>query len=559
MKQIEIKEGRITFKSDITKSVAEEKSKQTNINNEKQKNPASETQNSNLENVLSELKISGRYHMRFLLLISFLSFITSGFPINYIFSAENVDYRCKYSNCKHTELSIVNANSTIDQKCHKYELLDPKGTCTEDNFNKSSGVECSEWIYDKPNSLVAEFNLGCKDWKRTLVGTTHSIGFMIGLLFMGPLSDRFGRKRVLIFNTLITGVIGISKSMVTSYWLFIALEMLEPMIGDNYSTTYTMAVEMVTTETRPMIIFLLSASGTMGDILMAFIAYLAPNWRMFLILLYTPAFVVILYIFWLDESLRWLLIKGRKTEAEQIIRKAAKINNIVIEESKIVNLKSEDASSEKATLRHALHVTFSSKKLFIRLILCICVWFTSLFNAYSLLINSVSLEGNKYINFGLVSLSSTAAGAILLYVLTKFKRKAPLILCLTLTGVFCVSQSFVPKGYRWLSTLLYVCGKINSSITIKMAYLYTTELFPTYTRNTMLALCSSLGRIGAILAPLTPLLFVYWSGLPSFLVGVLSLVTASIVTLMPDTSEDVLPDNVKQAEAIGIKDKKGIA
>lgn len=51
---------------------------------------------------------------------------------------------------------------------------------------------------------------------------------------------RFGRKKILIINTFITGVIGISKSMVTSYWLYIALEMLEPMIGDNYSTAYTM-------------------------------------------------------------------------------------------------------------------------------------------------------------------------------------------------------------------------------------------------------------------------------------------------------------------------------
>lgn len=92
MKQIEIKEGRITFKSDTKKiGEAEEISKKTNMN--KEKNPASETQNSNLENVLSELKISGRYHIKFLFLISVLSFITSGFPINYIFSAENVAHR----------------------------------------------------------------------------------------------------------------------------------------------------------------------------------------------------------------------------------------------------------------------------------------------------------------------------------------------------------------------------------------------------------------------------------------------------------------------------------
>lgn len=51
---------------------------------------------------------------------------------------------------------------------------------------------------------------------------------------------RFGRKTILMFNTLFAGVIGISKSIVTSYWIFIALETLEPLLGDNFSTVYTM-------------------------------------------------------------------------------------------------------------------------------------------------------------------------------------------------------------------------------------------------------------------------------------------------------------------------------
>lgn len=200
----------------------------------------------------------------------------------------------------------------------------------------------------------------------------------------------------------------------------------------------------MTKENRPIIVLVLSLSVTIGEIIMAVIAYYLTNWRIFLIAIYAPAFLIILYIFCLDESLRWLLIKGKKTKVEQIIRKAANMNHITVDEFKIANLRNEKNSS--TSLRTSLRVTFSSTKLFIRFILCICIWFTSLFNGYSLSINSVSLEGNKYVNFGLVTLADTVAGFILLFVLKKFKRKAPLIVALTLTGVFCVSQSFVPAG-----------------------------------------------------------------------------------------------------------------
>lgn len=63
--------------------------------------------------------------------------------------------------------------------------------------------------------------------------------------------------------------------------------------------------------------------------------------------------------------------------------------------------------------------------------------------------------------------------------------------------------------YAWLSILLYISGKLCSTVAIRIVYIYTSELFPTYTRNTMHALCSALGRVAAIIAPQTPLLVSY--------------------------------------------------
>ncbi|CAH2063841.1 unnamed protein product, partial [Iphiclides podalirius] len=114
-----------------------------------------------------------------------------------------------------------------------------------------------------------------------------------------------------------------------------------------------------------------------------------------------------------------------------------------------------------------------------------------------------------------------------------------------------MSQPFVPIDLHWLSVSLYMTGKLLSSFYFSITYLYTSELFPTYTRNSMHALCSSLGRIGSITAPQTPLLMSYWSGIPPLLCGALSIVAGLLTLLVPDISNDALPDTVKQAEQLG--------
>ncbi|RVE47697.1 hypothetical protein evm_007686 [Chilo suppressalis] len=103
----------------------------------------------------------------------------------------------------------------------------------------------------------------------------------------------------------------------------------------------------------------------------------------------------------------------------------------------------------------------------------------------------------------------------------------------------------------WLSISFYMAGKLMSSFYFNITYMFTSELFPTYTRNSMHALCSSLGRIGSMLAPQTPLLMHYWSGLPPIVFGGASLVAGLVTFLVPDTAENSLPNTVKEAEALG--------
>ncbi|KAJ8724761.1 hypothetical protein PYW07_015719 [Mythimna separata] len=478
-----------------------------------------------LDDVLSKFGMFGWYHAQFMILVGLAYASNIAYSSNYVFAVEEVGYRC------------------ADKRF------------ASDTCGKINGSSCPEFVYDKNDSFVAEFELACYDWKRTLVGTVHSFAYMIGLLFVGPLSDRIGRKAMIVATGVIGGVLGIARSFVTSYWFYVVLEFLESAFGDICSPAYILNVEIIATTKRVPYYMLCGIGYCVGGVLKALIAWLVPDWRNFLRALYAPALLFILYIFVIDESPRWLLIKGKKEEAVAIIKKISKKNKVKIDQRMLDNLVCEIDEDENVEFSKVIKSTFSSVALFKRFVVCVIWWTTSTFVNYGMTITSVSLQGNKYVNYALVMLAELPGAFIAMYVLMKYNRKYPLIACFLLAGVFCVGQPFLPTNMAWLSILMFMISKLMATLYFTITYMYTSELFPTYTRNSMHALCSSLGRVGSIVAPQTPLLTQYWVGFPSFVFGISSLVAGLVTFLVPDIANDALPDTVKEAEAIGTKNK----
>ncbi|XP_045764032.1 organic cation transporter protein-like isoform X1 [Maniola jurtina] len=473
-----------------------------------------------LDEVLDKYGIFKRYHVEIIMLAFFAFATNTMYCTNYVFAAEKVSYRCK-------------------------DDMKDAAFCSASN----STHYCSEWVYDEPNSFVAYFELACHEWKRTLVGTVHSFGYMCGLLLVGPMSDRVGRKTAIVITGVLGAVFGTLRSFSTWYWFYIAMEFLEAAIGDTCSPMYVLTLEIVSTKKKLVYLMISSFGFGFGGVAGAFAAWLTPDWRWFLRAIYTPAFLFFFYKYLLDESPRWLLTKGKKDEAVKILQDAAKKNKITIEKNSLDNLTCEVRENVKFSV--LLKDTFKSKTLRKRFFVCLIWWTTSTFVNYGLMINSVSLQGNKYVNFALTILVDLPATVAVTYILIHFKRKVPLMLSFFAGAVLCMSQPFLPSNLPWLSLTVYMAGKLMCSFYFSITYLYTLELFPTYTRNSMHALCSSLGRIGSIVAPQTPLLTVYYPGLPSFVFGVAALVAGLSTFLVPDIADDALPDTVHQAEALG--------
>lgn len=72
--------------------------------------------------------------------------------------------------------------------------------------------------------------------------------------------------------------------------------------------------------------------------------------------------------------------------------------------------------------------------------------------------------------------------------------------------VFNASYNVLIPVNTTLLLVVYMIGKACIATVMSAIYVYTSELYPTKYRNSLFAFSSMMGRIGSILAPLTPAL-----------------------------------------------------
>ena len=72
--------------------------------------------------------------------------------------------------------------------------------------------------------LISQFGLTCdKNYQVELSTTIYMIGSALGAALISPLSDRYGRKVVMLICLWIQGVLGVAVAFVNSYVLFVIL------------------------------------------------------------------------------------------------------------------------------------------------------------------------------------------------------------------------------------------------------------------------------------------------------------------------------------------------
>ncbi|XP_059062086.1 organic cation transporter protein-like [Achroia grisella] len=515
-----------------------------------------------VDDILSILGPFGKFNIYNFILILFPVFLAGMYSSVYNFESMDLDYRCAVPECSNDPLSI---NFTIPHdtdgtpyKCIRYAMFTntsyANDTCSPDYFDSSNEVLCDSYVYLEDHSIVKEFDLACQDWKRSLVGTVHNAGFFVAIPLAGLLSDKYGRRLAVVFAAVTSGIFGVIRALAVNYEMFVVFEFLEPAFGGGvYTASFVLALELVGPKGRVFVSLLFNTMFILGGVSVTLLYWWLQNWRYLLFIIYTPAVFVIIYMWTLTESFRWFFSKGRYEEALNVLSRSEKINNAYISKDHYDQVEKHATQQRDARKCESLETNQSSFKqvltsamIWKRLFICSFLWISSTLVYYGLSINAIELSGNSYLNYIVILVIEAPANVCKLIFLDRYGRKRVIATAFLLTALILVSYGFVPVG-TW-SLIVYLGGKFFITLAYNSLYVFAAEVFPTNYRTTLLAMCSTIGRIGSTVAPQTPLLARFYDYLPTILFGVMAGLSAFLVLTLPETNNMKLPDSLKEAQ-----------
>ncbi|XLR41571.1 hypothetical protein S83_026231 [Arachis hypogaea] len=413
-----------------------------------------------------------------------------------------------------------------------------------------------EWVGGRSGSTVSEWGLICGDkFKVGLVQSIFFAGCMIGAGIFGHLSDSFlGRKGSLTVACALNGIFGCITAFSPNYWIYTILRFLTGFSSGGVGLcAFVLATEPIGPTKRGsagMSTFYFFSSGIA---LVSLVAYIFQMWRHLYIAASIPS---LLYVFivipFLSESPRWYLVRGRITEATQIMALIASSNGRHLPSGVFLALDEESSTNDEEEEEEFLMedkvaqigsivdvIRFPMTRT--RLLVAIVLNFVGSLVYYGISLNVVNLKTNLYMNVALNAIAEMPAFGITAVLLERYGRKPLTIGTMWFSGFFCLLGSLTKNVGIW-KIVRMVCGILGvfgMAGTYDLLFIYTAELFPTVVRNAALGCTNQAAEMGAILAPIVVVL---GGWLPFAVFAVSGIVGGAFAFLLPETHNQPLYD-----------------
>ncbi|KAK1171250.1 solute carrier family 22 member 7-like [Acipenser oxyrinchus oxyrinchus] len=421
--------------------------------------------------------------------------------------------------------------------------------------NAAATVECQYgWVYDTSifsSTVATEWDMVCnKKGLNQASATFFFIGVMIGAIVFGGLSDKLGRKPMLLASFTVSIVFGLAATFSVSYVMFAIMRSLTGFGLTGISIiSICLTIEWVDIEHRTFIGVFGSMVWSTGNMMLALIAYLIRDWRWLLLTVTSPLVICCIVWWWIPESARWLLANGKVHEAHTYLSKCAKMNNRKDASSKITPEMLSRIVTVEGKNKNYTYLDLVRTPKMRRLAICTgIIWFGVAHTYYGISLNITGFGLNMYLTQFIYGAIELPAKLLVYYMLNRIGRRQSQAWSLLLTGVCLGINLFLPSSMVLVRSVIAILGKGLSEASFTILYLYTAELYPTVVRQNGIGYNSFVARLGVSAAPLIMLLEDIWKLLPQTIFCSVAILAGFTAFFLPETQNLRLPETIEDVE-----------
>jgi len=408
------------------------------------------------------------------------------------------------------------------------------------------------------NTYLTEFGLYCdKADIGPWLQSAANLGGMVGHMLWGLCQDAFGRRKTYIVTGFLTFVFALSIVFVNDYVTFIILRALFG-VAANGMGSYTLPLELVSSEKRWIVGLFMGTGWGLGTFWHLFSAWVHKDWRYAMVIQVLPLGAVIFYVWWLPESPRWLVQKGRRDDAIIVLKDMASVNghNIDVEIDTLENLEGEYIVKKKQT-RFNFMKMFDSKIILQRFAMVSFIHLIGTTLWYTIILSAAKIGTcifTTYFIFGIIEgpLRLCTQGIVL-----KYARRKGIAAGIGGAALFMfISQMVKMKSdessidQETLAMVVLITGLIAKCLsTFYWPFIetYNSEITPTVIRDSVFGLTSTIAGFGGFLVPF---LLDRFGEMHVIAISMVSIVVSQMIWTLPPSLNKPLPNSIEEAETM---------
>jgi len=390
-------------------------------------------------------------------------------------------------------------------------------------------------------------DLGVSTLWSSWISSATLIGIFLSAFICGRLTDRYGRRGLFIADLATFAVAAVVMFFVqTALEMFVLALIMGFAVGADYAIGSPLVSEFAPSNLRGKLTSTLQIAWNVGYVIAYLIGYFITKsnpgaWRWILLSACVPAVLALLGRIGLPESPRWLVSKGRKDEAEKVLK-----------DHLDWNLESQDFG-EEAVVQAPVRDLFTRAQTARTIFACafwICLvlpYFGIIFFQPEVLkaLNVVGTGTGATIFAALIGTIVALVGVTIgVFLVERVGRRKLLIGPLWVCGAALIVVAFdnaLPSGLIAVCFFLYL---FSYGIASMLCGVYPMELFPTTLRTTGVGFASSMSRVGAAAGTFLFPYLLRWSVSVSMIVMAIVCIIGAIMSqiMAPETKGKTLTE-----------------